>query len=79
MGVSQSCAWHLEHDVGLEAGQRGAEAEVGAEPEAQVWVGPAVDAHLAGVLPEDGLVPVGRRVHEQDRVARCDRDRPDPR
>ena len=61
----------------LEPGQRGPEAEVGPEPEAHVGVGVAIDRELAGVGAEDGLVPVGRRVDEQHRVARGDRLTPD--
>ena len=67
----------LEHDPGLEPGQGGAEAEVGPESEAHVWIGVAVDAELTGVGPEHLFVTVGRGVHEQHGVTFGNRLTPD--
>ena len=66
-----------EHDPRLEAGQRRPQAEVGPEAEAHVRVGVAVDAQPVGVGAEHLLVPVGRGVDQQHRVALGDRHAPD--
>ena len=59
----------VQDDPALESGQCRPEAEVRSEAETHVRVGMAVDAQLAGVGPEHLLVPVGRGVDQQDRVA----------
>ena len=63
----------LEHHPDLEAGQVGAEAEVGASgAEGHVVVGVPGDVELAGGGPELLLVAVGRWVPEHDLLARGD-------
>ena len=66
-----------EDDPALQPGQRGPEAEVRPEAEAHVRIGMAVDPQLAGVGPEHLLVPVGRGVDQEHRIARRHRDAAD--
>ena len=61
-----------EEQAQLEAGQVGADAEVGALPEGEVRVGVAADVEAERVV-EHGLVAVGRRVGEHHPVARLHR------
>ena len=85
-----SCAVHsqagearrelLEHDLGLQPRERGAEAEVDAVAEREVFVGVlAVQVDRVGVV-EDGVVAV-RRAQQQEQVGvfragRCRRRAP---
>ena len=61
----------LDHDAQLQAGQLVAQAEVGAEAERHVRVGVARDVEGVRVL-EDRLVPVGRRVEQEQLLALLD-------
>src|SRR5581483_7357137 len=68
LGVGQLLEQLLEQHAQLEAGQAGAQAEVGAEPERHVLVRRAADVERRRV-GEHGLVAVGRRVEEQQLLA----------
>jgi hypothetical protein len=57
-----------QEDLQVEAGQVRAEAEVLADAEAEVRVRVAVQPEGERILV-DGLVAVGRRIEERDRVA----------
>ena len=72
--VGQAGQQPLDHDLELQPGQLVAQAEVGAEAEGHVRVGAAGDVEGVGVV-EDRLVAVGRRVEEEELLARPDRVR----
>ena len=61
----------LEEHPDLEPGQRGAETEVGAEPERDVLVGLAGHVEALGIV-EVRRVAVGRRVHQHDLLTLAD-------
>ena len=65
--VAQPAEQLLEDHPDLGAGEVGAQAVVGADPEGQVRVGVAVDAELVGRV-EYGFVAVGRLVQEEHAV-----------
>ena len=67
------CGDALEHHGQLEAGQRGTEAEVRAVAEGHVVVRRAAHVEGAGGRAELGLVAVGGRVDQEQRVTGGDR------
>src|SRR6185312_13664266 len=66
--LGESLEYLFERDAALEAGQWGADAEVGSAAESQVTTRPTADVEPVGVL-EVPFVAVGRGEHQQYRTA----------